>query len=214
MKGHGEWFMPLVTDLADLLTTYSNCSIARACGVSEQTIRNWMENFGLIRTGRPSKVGQSVPSDLIAALRSRATRNGRHRRPAHARLTTEHVGRIIVSIGKQAGIVVRKAKADGKTRTKYASAHDLRRGCAQRLINAGISAETLKVIMRHREFSTTERYYGASRCAQSAAAEIAAQLVTGCSKSELVGTLVGTRDDGLNLTPKQLKKLKALLAMI
>ena len=75
---------------------------------------------------------------------------------------------------------VRAVTVDGETRTKYASAHDLRRGCAQRLINAGVSAETLKVIMRHRDFSTTERYYGATRRAQSVAAEIAERLAGEC----------------------------------
>ena len=44
---------------------------------------------------------------------------------------------------------------------------------AQRLINAGVSAETLKVVMRHRDFATTERFYGARKQAQSAAAEMA-----------------------------------------
>ena len=88
--------------------------------------------------------------------------------------------------------------------------HDLRRGCAQRLINAGISAEMLKVIMRHREFSTTEKFYGATRRAQAAAGEIAAKLAAGHSESELVGAPDGTP----LLTPKQHKKLKALLAKI
>ena len=57
-------------------------------------------------------------------------------------------------------------------RRKYASAHDLRRGCAQRRINAGVSAEKLKVVMRHRDFATTEKSCGATRAAQAAAAEI------------------------------------------
>src|SRR3954467_10643814 len=98
---------------------------------------------------------------------------------------------IAPSVGKHAGIVVRRVKKGDETITKYASAHDLRRGCAQRLINAGVSAETLKVIMRHRDFSTTERYYGATRRAQFAAAEVTEKLAAGCSKSELVGGLVG-----------------------
>lgn len=117
---------------------------------------------------------------------------------------------IISDIGEKAGIVVRCVIKNGKTCTKDASAHELRRRCAQRLINAGISAETLKVIMRHRQFSTTERYYGATKCAQAAAAEVAAKLNSGCTKSELVGGI----GDGLQLSPQQLKKLKALLEVI
>jgi hypothetical protein len=82
------------------------------------------------------------------------------------------------------------------------------------MVQQRVSAEMLKVIMRHREFSTTERYYGATRCAQSAAAEIAEKLATECSKAELVGGLVGGISDSPLLTPQQLKKLKALLETI
>ena len=214
MKGQGQWFMPSATDLALLLPVYSNCSIATACGVSEQTVRKWIERDRLARAMRPTKLGQAIPDSLIAELRRRATRNGTHRRQLNDRLTTERVGKIISDIGEQAGIVVRRVKVNDKTRTKYASSHDLRRGCAQRLINAGISAETLKVIMRHREFSTTERYYGATRCAQSAAAEVAAKLAVGCSNSELVGGLVGGKKKAPQLTVEELRKLKALLESV
>ena len=214
MKRQGDWFMPSAADLAGLVLIYSNCSIAKACGVSEQTVRTWLHRQSITRAGRLAKPGQAIPDDRIAELRRRATRNGTHRRTVKDRLTTEHVGKIIGEIGKHAGIVVRRVTENGKTRTKFASAHDLRRGCAQRLINAGISAETLKVIMRHREFSTTERYYGATRSAQSAAAEVADKLAAGCSKSELVGGLVGGISDSPLLTPQQLKKLKALLQSI
>ena len=81
---------------------------------------------------------------------------------------------------------------------------------AQRLINAGISAETLKVVMRYREFSTTERYYGATRQAQSGAIELVEKFSAKCTKSELVG--------GIDRTPRptaeEVKKLKALLNSI
>ena len=131
-----------------------------------------------------------------------------HSRKTTERLTTDHVGKIIGQIGRQAGIVVRRTTKNGETHTKYASAHDLRRGCALRLINAGVSAETLNVIMRHREFSTTERYCGATRCAQSAAAEVAAKFAGGCGQP----ALVGPQEEVPHLTAQQLKKLKALLA--
>jgi integrase len=214
MKGQGDWIMPSPGDLSELLPLYGNCAIARACDVSERTVRNWIDRAGLIRPETNSRLGQVIPDDVIAELRRNATRNGTHIRPSNERLTTEHVGKIVSEIGKQAGIVVRRVTENGKTRTKYASAHDLRRGCAQRLINAGVSAETLKVIMRHRQFSTTERYYGATRSAQSAAAEVADKLSGGCKKSELVGGLVGGIGDDVQLTPQQLKKLKALLQLI
>jgi len=46
-------------------------------------------------------------------------------------------------VGEEAGIIVQQEDPENGRRQKYASAHDLRRGCAQRLINVGVSAETL-----------------------------------------------------------------------
>lgn len=120
-----------------------------------------------------------------------ASRNNSHSRPVNQRLTTEYAGRIINEIGEHTGIIVRTVRDGDTSRKKYASAHDQRRSCAQRLFNAGISAETLKVVMRHREFSTTERYYGATKRTQSAAAELTDVLGIGCSKPDLVAELVG-----------------------
>ena len=74
-------------------------------------------------------------------------------------------------------MVVRQPDKETGRRIKYASAHDLRRSCAERLINLGVSAETLMVIMRHRDFATTRKFYGAKRAAQSAATEIHQKLV-------------------------------------
>jgi hypothetical protein len=59
-------------------------------------------------------------------------------------MTRERVSRIIGLIGKKADVVVQVEDARTQHRVKYASAHDIRRGLAQRLINAGVSAETLK----------------------------------------------------------------------
>ena len=77
-----------------------------------------------------------------------------------------------------------------RKKEKFASAHDIRRGVAQRLINLGVSAETLKVVMRHQNFATTERHYGAIRSAQTAAAELAAKLRLP-ENTALVGGFVG-----------------------
>ncbi len=46
-------------------------------------------------------------------------------------------------------------------------------GQSQRLINPGVSAETLKVILRHKDFATTEKHYARGRSAQAAARELA-----------------------------------------
>ena len=118
---------------------------------------------------------------------------------------------MISAIGKEAGVVVRQEDERTNQRRKYASAHDLRRGCAQRLINAGVSAETLKVVMRHKDFATTEKFYGAMRSAQAAAAEVQAKLVPSDKNPALVGGLMGGTKQAPQLSAEELVKLKSFL---
>ena len=101
-------------------------------------------------------------------------------------MTRERVSRVIAQIGEEAKVIVRQPSKESGRRIKYASAHDLRRSFAERLINAGVSAETLMVIMRHKDFATTRKFYGAKRAAQSAAIEIHQKLVIGEKAEELV----------------------------
>jgi len=126
------------------------------------------------------------------------------------RLTKERVGRIIGLIGKKAGIVVRNEDERTGTRTKFASVHDIRRGCAQRLINAGVSAETLKVVMRHADFATTEKHYGATRSAQAAASEVRQKLATPATTD----AIMGGHEKTPQLSAAELSKLKRLLNSI
>jgi integrase len=99
-------------------------------------------------------------------LRSHADRKSTDRlRHDTDRMTKDRVSRIIGLIGKKADVVVQVEDARTQHRVKYASAHEIRRGLAQRLINAGVSAETLKVVMRHKDFATTEKHYGAMHSA-------------------------------------------------
>jgi integrase len=95
-------------------------------------------------------------------------------------------------------------------RQKFASSHDIRRGCALRLINAGVSAETLKVIMRHADFATTEKHYGAMRSAQAAGTEVR-QKLTDASSDALVGRLVGRKEAAPTISQEELRALKSLL---
>lgn len=116
------------------------------------------------------------------------SRNKQHR-PSKA-----HVSRVISQVGEHAGIIVHLEDERQSTRRKYASAHDLRRGCAQRLINAGISAETLKLLLRHKDFATTEKFYGAMRSAQAAAKEVQQRLaIFSAENPSLVGGLMGEK---------------------
>jgi len=125
------------------------------------------------------------------------------------RLTKERVSRVIALIGKEAEVVVRQADDRQGSRVKYASAHDLRRGCALRLIDAGVSAETLMVVMRHADFATTQKFYGAMRSAQSAAAEVQQKLSAVQNPAFVGGTA-----EASHLSAAEVTKLKALPASL
>lgn len=77
---------------------------------------------------------------------------------------------------------------------------------AYRLINAGISAETLKVVLRHKDFNTTERFCGASRAAQAAAIENHEKL-----KLESENGSIEVPANSAPLSSRELQKLKRLL---
>ena len=105
------------------------------------------------------------------------------------------------------GIVVRQEDERTGRRRKFASAHDIRRGFAQRLINLGVSAETLKVVLRQRDFATTEKFYGAIRSAQSAAREVRGKLAPDPDSP----ALVGGHEKAPRLSTEELRKRKAVL---
>jgi len=208
IRSKAEWFKPTPNDLAMLAEEHNNCAIARACGVTETTVRKWLANAGICRGEEFDRHNRDIASEIITEVRRRAERLLSHpARRTERRLSKERVSRIVGMIGKQAGIVVQQADEEAGRRLKYASAHDLRRGCAQRLINAGISAETLKLVLRHKDFSTTERFCGATRAAQSAAEEIYEKLGESTGEQEPHG---GKRDN-LEFTEEERRKLKALL---
>lgn len=90
------------------------------------------------------------------SLDARAGRKMRDSRPA-----VGWVGKIISEIGEKAGVVVND---DGK----FASAHDLRRSCADRLIAAGVPEREVAAIMRHASVETTRRHYAPGNVQRSA----------------------------------------------
>lgn len=97
------------------------------------------------------------------------------RTPRFGRATAEWVGRVVTRIGKASGVVVTPGQ-DGRA-TKYASAHDLRRSCAERLLDAGVPPLTIARVMRHASFETTRRHY-APGSVQKDAAQLKAYLGT------------------------------------
>ena len=209
---HGGFdsFRPCASDLRKLAPRCSNSEIARACGVSEAAVRKWMEQFS-ISGNRPNQSGRPLSESQIERLRGNADRKPTDKlRHDTFRMTKERVSRIIGLIGKKADVVVQVEDARTQHRVKYASAHDIRRGLAQRLINAGVSAETLKVVMRHKDFATTEKHYGAMRSAQSAGAEIIARLRPVADNSAFVGAM----KKAPQLSTEELLVLKSLLARL
>jgi len=96
------------------------------------------------------------------------------RKVKHQRLDVDWVGRVISKVGKAASVIVQPAK--GEKPAKYASAHDLRRSCADRLVASGVPLDEVQGIMRHASSETTKRHY-APGSVQRSAANIREQLL-------------------------------------
>jgi integrase len=88
------------------------------------------------------------------------------RRVRHQRPDAEWVGKIITRIGKAAGVIVRPTVGDKPP--KYASAHDLRRSCAERLISAGVPEREVSRVLRHASIETTRKHYAPGNVQDSA----------------------------------------------
>jgi integrase len=88
------------------------------------------------------------------SLQTKAGRKVESRRP-----DAEWVGKVIARIGKEAGIEVEPADPKTGMPIKYASAHDLRRSCGERLRNAGVPPLVICRVMRHSSWETTRKHY-------------------------------------------------------
>jgi len=88
------------------------------------------------------------------SLQSRVGRKVRNERP-----NTEWVGKVISKIGKTAGIIVEPADKRTGRSEKYASAHDLRRSCGERLREAQVPPLVICRVMRHSSWETTRKHY-------------------------------------------------------
>ncbi len=96
------------------------------------------------------------------------------RRARHQRPDSEWVGKVVSRIGEAAGVIVRPAVGDGEP--KYASAHDLRRSCAERLVTAGVPEREVSRVLRHASVETTRKHYAPGTVQESAG--IIRQLLT------------------------------------
>ena len=82
--------------MKQLVETYSNYSIAAACGVSETTVRKWLGGIGIRRSEELQVNTSNLPESLIDELRPpTAIRSTRAASRSIERLTKERVGRII-----------------------------------------------------------------------------------------------------------------------
>lgn len=85
-----------------------------------------------------------------ASMNSKFGRKARVERPSE-----EWVSKVISRIGEKANVVV---DVRGKVK-KYASAHDLRRSCGERMLNAGVPEKIIQRVMRHESWETTRKHY-------------------------------------------------------
>jgi len=95
------------------------------------------------------------------SLQTMLGRTVRHQRP-----DAEWVGKVVSRIGEAAGVIVRPAVGEGEP--KYASSHDLRRSCAERLIAAGVPEREVSRVLRHASVETTRKHYAPGTVQESA----------------------------------------------
>jgi integrase len=88
------------------------------------------------------------------------------RRVRHERSNSDWIGKVISKIGEKASVVV--LPATGDVPAKFASAHDLRRSCADRLVAAGVPELEVAAVMRHASVETTRRHYAPGNVQRSA----------------------------------------------
>lgn len=81
------------------------------------------------------------------------------RKVFYERPNADWVGKIIGRIGKEANVVVEPADERTGRPTKYATAHDLRRSCGERLREAGVPPLVICRVMRHSSWETTRKHY-------------------------------------------------------
>ena len=89
-----------------------------------------------------------------------ASLQSRWGRPDSAtRTETDWVGKVITEIGRKADVIVEPPDPVTRRAVKYASAHDLRRSCGERLRNAGVPPLVICRVMRHASWETTRKHY-------------------------------------------------------
>ena len=78
------WFMPARADMEHLIATYNNSAIARACGVSETTVRKWLIKRRFRARGGRGRAAK-IPPNEVAVLQARASKEAYPPRPPRRR---------------------------------------------------------------------------------------------------------------------------------
>ena len=106
------------------------------------------------------------------SLQLRLGRKFKVRRP-----DSEWVAKVISRIGAKAKVLVESGDETKGRSEKYASAHDLRRSCGERLRNAGVPPLVICRVLRHSSWETTRKHYAPGNV-QSDSASIRRLLAT------------------------------------
>ena len=111
-----------------------------------------------------------------ASLQLKLGRKAEPRRPE-----AEWVGKVIARIGETAGVEVEPADERTGRPIKYATAHDLRRSCGDRLREAGVPPLVICRVMRHASWETTRKHYAPGNVQSDA--EVLRSVLAGKEKS-------------------------------
>ena len=101
------------------------------------------------------------------------------RRHSQNRVTCFWAGKVVSRIGQAAGCIVSPADKRTGRPAKFASAHDLRRSCAERMLDAGVPPMVISRVLRHASWETTRRHYAASNVQKDAG--FLRDLLTACT---------------------------------
>lgn len=105
----------------------------------------------LLQTPEPQRTGWAFEPK---SLQTKLGRPVRYDRPS-----AEWVGKVITRIGKAANVVVEEPDPTTGRKAKYASAHDLRRSCGERLRELGVPPLLICRVLRHSSWEVTRRHY-------------------------------------------------------
>ena len=92
IRSTAAWFKPTSKDLKELTGEFNNCAIARACAVTETTVRKWLVDSGIVRKAEYHRHLGDIEQTVIADVRRRAERQLSHPARRSGRRLTKETG--------------------------------------------------------------------------------------------------------------------------